>query len=53
MEKNIELWKKGGLMDNYDCKWEQAFHILMEYSEDLPDCDNEEIEKRLKAIGIF
>jgi len=34
-------------------KWKKAFNIVMEYSEDLPDCDNEEIEKRLKAIGIL
>ena len=34
-------------------KWEKAFNIVMEYSEDLPDCDNEEIEKRLKAIGVL
>ena len=33
-------------------KWKKAFNIVMEYSVDLPDCDYDEMTKRLKAIGI-
>ena len=33
-------------------KWKKAFNIVMEYSIDLPDCDYDEMTKRLKAIGI-
>jgi sulfur transfer protein SufE len=52
-QKMHEIVYENITLGNEVTKWEKAFNIVMEYSEDLPDFEQEEIDKRLKAIGIF
>jgi hypothetical protein len=34
------------------CRWEKAYHILMEYWDSMPDEEKEDIDRRLTEIGV-